>query len=601
VPHDMPIIGYGAKTVNYLRLYSARTSDDFDISIFNQGDYLKAVEDKMASERISKVLYPSDSATSGKELRLLQEYFFVACALRDIVQRYLKQHKTFDKFAEKTAIQMNDTHPSIAVVELMRLLIDDYELDWQKAWSITVNTLSYTNHTLLAEALEKWPIPIFEKVLPRHLQIIFQINDAFLKQVSEKWPEDVERIRRMSIVEEGEPKQLRMAHLAITGSHSINGVAALHSELVKTKLVPDFYELWPEKFNNKTNGVTPRRWIGRANPGLSDLITKTIGNEWLTDLNQLYKLEPLAEDRNFRGLFAAAKHENKCRLSRWLRDACGFYINPESLFDVHAKRIHLYKRQLLNILRVIHSYLLLAEERQPPKTPQTFFFSGKAAPGYFAAKQVIKLIHNVAHVVNQDPRSRDWLTVIFVPDYKVSVAELLIPAADLSEQISTAGMEASGTGNMKFAMNGALTIGTYDGATIEMANYIGEEHMFLFGLKAEEAAQLRTHYEPIKYATANPSIGRVLDALRSNRFSAQEPGIFDSLLQNIMDSRDAFLHLADLDSYIQAHDRATQLYYSDREGWFYKTILNVARMSFFSSDRTIQEYAKEIWEISPCQ
>jgi glycogen phosphorylase len=464
VPCDLPIAGYGGKTVNYLRLYSARASQEFDMAIFNGGDYLNAVEQKVQLETISKVLYPTEAVPAGRELRLVQEYFLVACAVRDIVRTYRKTHSTFDQFADKVAIQMNDTHPALTVAELMRIFVDENGLPWERAWELTTASCAYTNHTLMAEALERWPVALMERVLPRHLQIIFEINERFLSQVRLRWPGDVARLQRMSLIEEGTFKQVRMAHLAIAGSHSVNGVAAVHSQLVATELVADFYAMWPERFNNKTNGVTPRLWLLAANPPLASLITASTDDQWITDLEQLRKLESLSEDRGFQQQFQEVKHAAKLRLASVVRQAMGERLDCDTLFDVHVKRIHEYKRQLLNLLHVIHVYLRLTEDGKAPVQPRTWIFSGKAAPGYFLAKQIIRLIHDVANVINRDVRTRGHMRVVFVPDYRVSLAHVIIPAADLSEQISTAGMEASGTSNMKFAMNGALTIGTLDGA-----------------------------------------------------------------------------------------------------------------------------------------
>jgi len=599
-PHDMPIVGYGGKTVNFLRLFSARTPEDFNISIFNQGGYIKAVEEKIESENVSKALYPTDASPEGKELRLVQEYFFVACALRDIIRRYLRHHKDFDAFTSKVAIHMNDTHPAIAVAELMRLFVDDYGVPWEKAWEMTVEVLGYTNHTLLPEALERWPLPLFEKVLPRHLQIILDINAFFLKSVIKRWPGDLDRMGRMSIIEEGWTKQIRMANLAIIGSHSTNGVAAIHTELIKKNLVPDFFQMWPDRFRNITNGVTPRRWIAKANPGLANLLFKSIGGDWVTNLAEVKKIEPLAEDKKFRDEFREVKKANKERLGEFIKKSLDIAVDPQSLFDVQVKRIHLYKRQLLNALHIIHSFLQLVDEGRAPKVPRTFIFSGKAAPGYWMAKQVIKLINNLAEVINSERKSREYFQVAFVPDYRVSVAELIIPAADLSEQISTAGMEASGTGNMKLAMNGALTIGTMDGANIEIREQVGPENIFIFGLKAEEVEELRDRqaYDPASIVKNNPHIYEVVEALRTNRFSHQEPGIFDPLVNVLMDPNDPFVHLADFDSYLATHAEVEKLFLKPDQ-WTAKAVLNVARIGIFSSDRSIQEYARQIWGVRP--
>ncbi len=595
VPHDMPIVGYGGQTVNVLRLYSAWASDEFDVAIFNTGDYLRAVEEKIVSETISKVLYPSDAIEAGRELRLLQEYFFVACAIRDIVRRYQRRHASLDAFPSHVAIQLNDTHPALAVAELMRMLVDECHMPWEAAWNITEATLGYTNHTLLPEALERWSVPLFERVLPRHLQLIYEINRRFLDTVATRWPHDTGRLQRMSIIEEGREQQVRMAHLAIVGSHAVNGVSALHSELVKTRLVPDFHDLWPERFHNKTNGVTQRRWLLKANPGLARLITDTIGDTWITDLNQLRALESHATDAGFREAFLRVKHGNKERLARVIRQTARVDVDPHSLFDVQAKRIHEYKRQLLGVMGIIEAYLSLVEDGVEPPVPRSYIFAGKAAPGYWAAKQIIKLIHSVGHVVNRDPRVSGMLTVAFVPDYRVSLAERIIPAADLSEQISTAGYEASGTGNMKFAMNGALTIGTRDGATIEIGEEVGWENIFMFGLRAEQMEHLRAtgSYRPRDYYERDGRVRRVMDALASDRFCAREPGLFRWLYDTLL-ARDEYFHLADLGAYLETQHRAG-MEYRDRALWATKAIFNVARIGKFSSDRTIAEYARDVW------
>jgi len=599
VPHDLPIVGYGGRTVNWLRLFSAHASDEFDMQIFNQGDYVKAVEEKMRSETISKVLYPSDAVMAGRELRLLQEYFFVSCAIGDIMRRYLRTHTGFEQFANKVAIQLNDTHPALAVAELMHVLVDGHDLPWERAWEITQATLGYTNHTLLPEALERWPVPLFEYVLPRHLQIIYEINRRFLDHVGRAWPGDGDRLRRLSIIEEGAEKQVRMAHLAIIGSHSVNGVSALHSALVQCALVPDFAALWPERFNNKTNGVTPRRWLLKANPGLADLITDAIGDGWVTDLDQLRALEAHADDAEFQQRFLAVKRANKDRLREVIQHTARVRVDPDSLFDVQAKRIHEYKRQLLAAMGIMHAYLSLVEDGVAPPVPRTYIFAGKAAPGYWAAKQIIKLINNLGRVINHDGRARGLLQVVFVPDYRVSLAERIIPAADLSEQISTAGMEASGTGNMKFALNGALTIGTLDGANIEIREEVGADNIFIFGLRAEEIEHLRRtgSYHPSDYYERDARLRRVVEALRSDRFCPQEPGLFrwvaDALLEH-----DEYFHLADFGSYIEAQARVGEEF-GQPAHWARKAILNVARIGKFSSDRTIQEYARDIWGIRP--
>lgn len=598
VPFDMPIVGYGGRTVNYLRLYSARSSQDFDMQIFNEGDYFRAVEQKMLSETISKVLYPSDSIEAGKELRLVQEYFLVACAVRDIVRRYLKTHDDFDAFPSSVAIQLNDTHPALTVAELMRTFVDENDIPWEKAWELTQATLGYTNHTLMPEALEKIPVALFETILPRHLQVIYEINERFMKQVAAHWPGDTTRLNRMSLIEESGHKQVRMAHLAMVGSHSINGVAALHTDLLKKYLFPEFDELWPGKFNNKTNGVTQRRWLLMSNPELAQLLTQTVGDGWITDLDQLHGLQAKAEQTGFQHEFMAIKRNNKERVVQLIKDTTRVIVNPDSIFDVQVKRIHEYKRQLLNVMHIIYQYLCLVEDKREPTHPKTYIFAGKAAPGYWAAKQIIKLINNVGRVINNDARAKDCLKVVFVPDYRVSLAEVLIPAADLSEQISTAGKEASGTGNMKFAMNGALTIGTLDGANIEIMEEAGPDNIFIFGLKAEEIEQMRQDrsYHPWDYYHRSPAVKRVMDALQSDRFCPHEGGLFRWICERLLNQGDEYFHLADLDSYIQAQELASKTYL-DRPSWARKAVLNVARMGKFSSDRTIAEYAKDIWGI----
>jgi glycogen phosphorylase len=598
VPYDMPIVGYGGQTVNYLRLYSARSSAEFDMQIFNAGDYIKAVEQKIASETITKVLYPADTVEAGQELRLVQEYFLVACAIRDIVSKYLQTHTTFDAFSAQVAIQLNDTHPAVAVAELMRVLVDENDLPWEKAWGITQATLGYTNHTLLPEALERWPVSLFEYVLPRHLQIIYEINRRFLDDAATVWPGDNERLQRLSIIADGGQKQVRMAHLAIVGSHSINGVSALHTELIKTSLVPDFFQLWPGRFNNKTNGITQRRWLLQANPFLARLLTNTIGDEWITDLGALRALEPLAQDEGFQREFLRIKRVNKKRLATVITDLTRVSIDPDSLFDVQVKRIHEYKRQLLNVLHIIHEYLCLIEDHRAPVVPRTYIFAGKSAPGYWAAKQIIKLIHSVGRVINSDPRVQGQLKVVFIPDYRVSLAEKIIPAADLSEQISTAGKEASGTGNMKFALNGALTIGTLDGANIEIMEEVGKDNIFIFGLRAPDIQELRAQgsYQPQDYYARHPALTRVMDALSTDLFCREEPDLFKWIYHALVDQGDEYFHLADLPSYIDTHEQAGAEF-TNKAGWARKAILNVARIGKFSSDRTVREYAKDIWNL----
>lgn len=600
VPHDMPIVGFGGQTVNVLRVYSARSSAEFDMQIFNEGDYLKAVEQQIASETISKVLYPSDLVEAGRELRLVQEYLLVACTLRDIVRRYEKSHATFDQFASKVAIHLNDTHPALAVAELMRILVDEHAQPWEKAWETTQATLSYTNHTLMPEALEKWSVSLLEYVLPRHLQIIYEVNHRFLAQVASVWPDDHERLRRMSLIEEGEQKAVRMVNLALVGSHSTNGVSALHTQIVKTSLVPDFYQLWPEKFNTKTNGVTPRRWLLQANPLLADLITSTIGSDWITDLGKLRALEPYAQDPDFQQAFMKVRRSSKTLLTQIIYDRCRVAVSPDALFDVHVKRIHEYKRQLLNVMQIIHQYLRMIQDGITPPVPRVYIFAGKAAPGYWAAKQIIKLITSVGQVINADPRVQGLIKVVFLPDYRVSLAEQIVPATDVSEQISMAGTEASGTGNMKFAMNGALTIGTHDGATIEIMDEVGQENIFLFGLQVEEIRKMRERgsYHPLTYYHRNPDIRRLMDTFASGLFCPDEPSRFRWIYESVLDRGDPYFHLADLESYIETQERVAQAF-KDPVGWTCKAILNVARTGKFSSDRAIAEYAREIWNIKP--
>lgn len=598
-PYDIPIVGFGGHTVNYLRLFTAKSSREFDMKIFNQGDYIRAVEQKITSENLSKVLYPSDSIESGRELRLLQEYFLVACALRDILRSFERQNFDIRQLPEKAAIQLNDTHPALSVAELMRLLVDEYRLEWQEAWDLTTRTLAYTNHTLMPEALEKWSVKLMAKVLPRHLQIISEIDRRFLALAETVWPEDPITLQKVSLYEgKDDNRQVRMAHLAIIGSHSVNGVSDLHSELIKSILVPEFYRLWPEKFNNKTNGVTPRRWLLKANPRLASLISTHIGRQWITDLSELKKLEPLAQNIAFQDEFRDIKLENKKRLAKVIKETTRYSVDTTSLFDVQIKRMHEYKRQLLCLMHVIHEYLTIVEDRKNLIVPRTYIFAGKAAPGYWAAKQIIKLINAVAKVVNRDERVGDQLKVVFIPDYRVSLAEKIIPAADLSEQISTAGKEASGTGNMKFAMNGAITIGTLDGANIEIKEEVGDDNIFIFGLKADEINTMRSEdsYKPWEFYETNPYVQRVVDTFNSTLFCKDEPGLFEWLFQSLT-TQDPYFHLADFPSYIDTQVAVGQLFNQPR-AWDERAILNVARIGKFSSDRTISEYAQEIWDVS---
>jgi starch phosphorylase len=595
VPYDLPVVGFGGRNVNALRLFSAKASDNFDIKIFNNGDYLRAVEEKISSETVSKVLYPADHIAAGRELRLVQEYFLVACAIRDMVRRLQKEGLSFEDLPTRFAIQLNDTHPALSVAELMRVLVDEGGLPWERSWEITKACLAYTNHTLMAEALESWSVELVEKVLPRHLQIIYEINRRFLDEVSDRWPRDTERLRRMSIIDGSQ--HIRMAHLAIVGSHSVNGVAAIHSELVKTRLVPDFYEMSPEKFNNKTNGVTPRRWILQANPLLSKFLTQTLGPKWITDLNALQGLEKLADDLEVQNEFMAIKRANKTRLAGIIYSTTGVIVSPDSLFDVQIKRIHEYKRQLLNVLHVLHLYYSITQDGLTLAQPRSFIFAGKAAPGYHQAKRIIHLINAVAKMVNEDRRVKDQLKVVFLPDYRVSLAEQIIPAADLSEQISTAGTEASGTGNMKLSMNGALTIGTLDGANIEIRDAVGPENIFIFGHTVEELDQLHTNgYSPLSVMNADNRVKRVVEALAGDTLCPSQPDAFRVLYERLTSEGDQYAHLADFSSYIKAQEEAADIF-QDRRTWVRKTILNVARMGKFSSDNTIAQYAKEIWNV----
>jgi glycogen phosphorylase len=599
VPHDVPVAGYGGDTVNYLRLYSARASDEFDMQIFNDGDYVRAVEGKIAMETVSKVLYPSDAAPAGKELRLIQEYFMVACALRDTIRQFCKDRAETgaEHLHEYVAFQMNDTHPALVVAELMRILVDEFALSWDVAWTVTHAACGYTNHTLLPEALEKWPVSLLERVLPRHLQIIYEINERFLAEVQAKFPGDPARTERMSLIS-AEGREVRMANLAIVGSHSVNGVAALHSELVKTRLVPDFYELWPERFNNKTNGVTHRRWLASCNPELGKLIHRTIGDGWITNYSAIRGLEAHAQEEGFQREFLGIKQRNKERLAHLIHSTEQIIVDPHSLFDIQVKRMHEYKRQLLNAMHVMYSYISLVDDGHKPMVPRTHIFAGKAAPGYRMAKLIIKLINNIAGVVNNDPRTEGLMKVVFMRDYRVSLAEKIIPAADLSEQISTAGMEASGTGNMKFVMNGALTIGTLDGANVEILEEVGAENIYIFGLKTKEIEAERSTYNPWTCYHSSPSVRKVVDALTGNRFCVDEPGLFQPIVASLLQHGDFYFNLADCDSYFAAQERVS-CDFQNPSLWAQKAIVNVARSGKFTSDRTVAEYAHEIWGIEP--
>ena len=596
--YDRPIIGYGGNTINTLRLWSAAAPDYFNFQEFSSGDFVGALAETLAAETITRVLYPDDSTAEGKGLRLLQQYFLVACTLTDAIRRFRAAGNDWTALPDKIAMQLNDTHPTLAVPELMRVLLDDAKLGWDQAWDLTRRTLAYTNHTLLPEALEKWPLPWFEILMPRHLEIIYEINRCFLEEVRGKYPGDESRVARVSLIEEGEPKKVRMAHLAIVGSHSTNGVAAIHTDLLKKTVVPDFAELFPERFNNKTNGVTQRRFLLLANPPLAKVITDAIGDGWITDLTRLQKLNPLADDKAFRAAFRKAKRDAKSRFAGWVKSATGQEVDPETIFDTQIKRIHEYKRQLLNALHIVVLYNRLRNNPKLSVPSRTFFFGGKAAPAYHFAKLVIKFINNLAGTVDGDPAVASRLKVVFVPEYCVSVAERLIPASDVSEQISTAGYEASGTSNMKFMMNGALTIGTRDGATIEMAQAAGEENFFLFGLTADQVNETRGWYNPQWHYDNDAETRSALDLIAGNHFSQHEPGVFNPITDSLLHG-DHYLHLADLKSYSDAQTRLGELY-ADQEAWSRKAILNIAASGKFSSDRTIAQYAQEIWHASPC-
>jgi starch phosphorylase len=599
IPFDRPVVGYGGKTINTLRLWAAAAPNYFDFQEFGTGDFVGALGQTLEAESLTRVLYPNDSTAAGQGLRFLQEYFLVACSLADLIRRFQRHNTDWDLLPDKVAIQLNDTHPSMAVAELMRVLLDDVRLGWDKAWDLTKKSLAFTNHTLLPEALEKWPVAWFEILLPRHLEIIYEINRRLLDEVRLRFPSDEARVQRVSLVEEGNQRKVRMAHLAIVGSHSTNGVAAIHSKLLRTTTVKDLAEMFPERFNNKTNGVTPRRWLLEANPALAGAITQVIGDTWITDLSQLKEFKPFAEDAAARELFLASKHEAKARFANWLKSTSGQIVDPGTVFDCHIKRIHEYKRQLLNALRIVIVYNRLRENPDMTMVPRTFFFAGKAAPAYRLAKLIIKFINNLADTVDADPAVRGRLKVLFLPEYNVSLAERLIPASDVSNQISTAGYEASGTSNMKFMMNGALTVGTRDGATIEMAEEAGEENMFLFGLTVEQVENSRSWYNPQWHYEHEPETKAALDLIFSDHFSRYEPGVFAPLRDTLLTDGDHYMHLADLTSYCQAQQRLGGLY-ADPGAWARKAILNVASSGKFSSDRTIAQYTSEIWKASPC-
>ncbi|MGO9062113.1 MAG: glycogen/starch/alpha-glucan phosphorylase [Candidatus Binataceae bacterium] len=599
IPFDRPVVGYGGKTVNTLRLWAAAAPDEFKFQDFSRGDFVGAVAERLGAESLTRVLYPDDSTSLGQGLRFVQEYFLVACSLADIVRRFRRDNPDWSTLPEKVAIQLNDTHPALAVPELMRILLDEAKLGWEEAWDLTVGTLAYTNHTLLPEALEKWPVDWFRILIPRNLEIVFEINRRLLDEVRARFPGEDGRVARISLIEEGQTKHVRMANLAIVGSHSTNGVAEIHSQLLRTTTVRDLAEFFPERFNNKTNGVTPRRWLLLANSALASTITDAIGEGWITDLSQLSRLKALAADRTFRGNFCQATRQTKVRFADWLKSKFGVTVDPDSIFDSQVKRIHEYKRQLLNALRIVVLYNQLLENPDAQTQPRTFFFAGKAAPGYHLAKLIIKLINNVADTIDHDPLIRGRIKVLFLPEYDVSLAERLIPASDVSNQISTAGYEASGTSNMKFMMNAALTIGTRDGATIEMAQEAGEENFFLFGLTAQQVADSRSWYNPHWHYDSEPETRAALNLIFSDHFSPTEPGVFDPLRDTLLKHGDYYMHLADLQSYLEADHRLVDLY-ADREEWTRKAILNVASSGKFSSDRTISEYSRDIWNVEPC-
>jgi starch phosphorylase len=599
MPFDRPVVGYGGSTVNTLRLWDAVAPDYFDFKRFSAGHFVSALAETLTAESLTRVLYPDDSTRRGQALRLLQEYFLVACSLADLIRRFRRVNADWHALPEKAAIQLNDTHPALAVPELMRILLDEAHLGWDEAWNLTQRTLAYTNHTLLPEALEKWPLEWFELLLPRHLEIIYEINRRFLDAVRARYPGDDARVARMSLIEEGSAKHVRMANLAIVGSHSTNGVAAIHSGLLRTMTVVDLAEMFPERFNNKTNGVTPRRWLRLANPALAETISNAIGGGWITDLGELRKLTALSADRAFRSEFLDAKRAAKARFADWLKASSGVVVDPDTIFDCQVKRIHEYKRQLLNALRIIVLYKRIRENPRLEMAPRTFFFGGKAAPAYRLAKIIIKFINNLAATIDGDSTVGGKLKIVFLPEYDVSVAERLIAAADISNQISTAGYEASGTSNMKFMMNGALTLGTRDGATIEMAEEAGEENFFLFGLTAQQVTDTRGWYDPHWHYDHEPETRAALDLIFEGHFSRFEPGIFEALRDELLTGGDHYMHLADLHPYLEADERILKLY-GNRDAWAHKAVLNVAASGRFSSDRTVAEYAAEIWHAQAC-
>jgi starch phosphorylase len=599
IAYDRPVAGYGSRCVNTLRLWAAAAPESFDFAEFSHGDFVGAVIGNVAAESLTRVLYPDDSTAAGRTLRFLQQYFMISCSIQDIISRFRQGNgPNWSALPEHAAIQLNDTHPALAVAELMRILLDQAYLGWDEAWDLAVRTLAYTNHTLLPEALEKWSIRLFELLVPRHLEIIYEINRRFLDDVRRWYPGDEDRLKRMSLIEEEPKRRVRMAHLAVVGTHSTNGVSEIHTDLLRSRLLNDFAEMFPERFTNKTNGVTPRRWLVLANPFLAHLITDAIGDRWITDLAELSALKALTDDSGFRERFLQAKRQVKLRFVDWLGVALGQKVDPDTIFDSQVKRIHEYKRQLLNVLHIVVMYNRLRRDPDYDFTPRTFFFAGKAAPAYQLAKLIVKLINSVAATLNADPATREKLKVLFLPDYNVSLAERLIPATDVSEQISTAGYEASGTSNMKFMMNGALTVGTKDGATIEMAREAGEENFFLFGLSADQVASSRGWYDPFWHYWNEPETREALDLIVNNHFSPHEPGVFAPIRETLLTQGDYYRHLADLSSYLEAQTRVGALY-GDPDAWAQKAIINVASSGRFSSDRTITEYATEIWNAKP--
>ena len=597
VPYDLPIVGY-RNAVNTLRLWSARAVEEFDLADFNKGSYVEAVESKVLAENLTKVLYPNDNTMAGKELRLRQQYFFVACSLKDILRRYRELNKTWDALPDKVFIHLNETHPALVIPELMRILIDHEGLGWDEAWDLTRRSTGYTNHTILPEALEKWPVAMMEKLLPRHLQIIYEINGRFLQEISAQYPGDVKRLQRMSLIDENGERYVRMAHLCIIGSSSTNGVAELHSQILKDSLFKDFYEISPEKFHNVTNGITPRRWLLKANPMLAQLISESIGEEWITQLDRLRELERFADNGDFLNALAKIKYSNKRQLSNWVQSELGVKLDPGAIFDVQVKRLHEYKRQLMLALYIIIFYNRLINDPSYDPVPRNFIFAAKAAPGYHMAKLISRVIHGIAKMVNSNPKTRGRLSVAFLPDYRVSLAEKIMPAAEISEQISLAGMEASGTGNMKFMMNGALTLGTYDGANVEINQEIGDENMFLFGMRTADVERLRPSYVSKNIYLADPEIRMALDMIKANVFSLLEPGLFDPILRSLLDYNDYYMLLADLRSYCEAQDRVDAAYRNSKQ-WNRMSLINIARSGRFSSDRAVMEYAEKIWNIKP--